>query len=61
MVKLFSIKEICDLCGVKRSTVLQWIDSDRLRAFKLGGGRLWRIREHDLRKFIDTSAKPAGE
>ncbi|MDW7759442.1 MAG: helix-turn-helix domain-containing protein [Acidobacteriota bacterium] len=47
------IKDVCSLLKVDRSTVIRWIDSGKLRAHKLGGGRLWRIRERDLRKFIN--------
>ena len=52
MENLYSIKEVCGILKVKRVLVSRLIHSGRLRAFKLGGGRLWRIRERDLRRFI---------
>jgi len=52
MEKIFTFNETCEYLRVKRRTALRWIYSGRLRAFKLGGGRLWRIRERDLREFV---------
>lgn len=52
MEKILTIKEACEYLRVKRRTALRWIYSGQLRAFKLGGGRLWRIREQDLQRFI---------
>ena len=52
METLYSVKEVCGILKIKRVLVSRLIRSDRLRAFKLGGGRLWRIRERDLRRFI---------
>jgi excisionase family DNA binding protein len=52
MEKIFTFNETCEYLRVKRRTALRWIYSGRLRAFKLGGGRLWWIRERDLRRFI---------
>ena len=52
MEKILTINDACEHLRVKRRTVLRWIYSGRLRAFKLGGGRLWRIHELDLRRFI---------
>jgi excisionase family DNA binding protein len=52
MSKLLTIKNICEIAGVTRGTVIAWIREGKLPAFKLGGGRLWRIRERDFQKFI---------
>ena len=49
---IYTLKETCQILKVTRSRVLRWIYSGQLKAFKLGGGRLWRIRERDLQKFI---------
>jgi excisionase family DNA binding protein len=49
---LMTIREATDFLKVSRGTTLHWIRTGRLRAFKLGGGRLWRIQERDLRRFI---------
>jgi excisionase family DNA binding protein len=59
MEKLYTVNEICEYLKIKRSITLRWIRAGRLRAFKLGGGRLWRIRERDLRDF--TKGGPDGQ
>jgi excisionase family DNA binding protein len=52
METLYSVKEVCGILKIKRVLVSRLIHSGRLRAFKLGGGRLWRIRERDLKRLI---------
>jgi len=52
MDKFLSVFEICGILKVKRGTVIRWIRTGRLRAFKPGGGRFWRIRKIDFQKFI---------
>ena len=52
MESFLTVKEICGILKVKRGTVIRWIRAGWLRAFKVGGGRLWRIRERDLREFV---------
>jgi excisionase family DNA binding protein len=53
MGKFLTVKTVCEILGVSRGTVIAWIRDGRLRAVKLGGGRLWRVRERDLRKFVE--------
>lgn len=52
MENLYSVKEICVILKVKRVLVLRLIHNGQLHAFRLGGGRLWRVRERDLSRFI---------
>ena len=52
MEELFTIKEVAGRLKVKRGVIVRWIAAGRLRAFKLGSGRLWRVRERDLKKFL---------
>ena len=53
MSKFFTVKELCETLQVTRKTVIHWIETGELRAFKLGSGkRLWRVREQDLKAFI---------
>ena len=52
MDRFLTVKEICGILRVKRGTAIRWIRAGKLRAFKVGGGRLWRIRERDLREFV---------
>ena len=50
--KCLTVIEVAEMMNVSRGTVIRWIKTGRLRAFKLGGGRLWRIRERDLKRLI---------
>jgi excisionase family DNA binding protein len=51
--KLYNIRAMRGILGAPRVTVIRWIREGRLRAFKLPGGRLWRVKESDLVKFIE--------
>jgi putative resolvase len=53
MEEFVKLREICESLGVSRRTVLRWIYEGRLKAVKLGGGRLWRVRESDLQRFVE--------
>ncbi len=65
MKKFLTVQEVQDLLEVSRGTIIAWIRTGRLRAFKVGGGRLWRIREADLKRFIrggsDVEANSAAD
>ena len=50
-VKLTS-KDIADYCQVSKSTVLEWIKSDRLKAFRLPSGH-YRIDKKDFKDFLE--------
>ena len=52
MDKLLTVSEVAERLKVERRTVIRWVLEGRLRGFKLGGGRFWRVRERDLKKFI---------
>ena len=52
MSKLLTVKEVCKISGVSRGTVISWICNGKLKAFKLGGGRLWRVWQKDLGQFL---------
>ena len=47
-----TVNEIAEKLRVERHTVIRWITNGKLRAFKPGGGRLWRIRQTDLQRFV---------
>jgi len=55
MDKFLTIKDVEGLMQVTRKTVLSWISAGKLKAFKPGGGRLWRIRARDLKHFVTNS------
>ena len=52
MEKMYSINEICKDLSVARRTVHNWIATNELRAFHLGGKRLTRVWEKDLLRFV---------
>jgi excisionase family DNA binding protein len=52
MDRFFSLAEISDILKINKRTLIRWIQNGKLKAFKLGGGRFWRIRERDLKTFL---------
>lgn len=47
-----TVNEASELLRCSRLTVCRWIKAKKLRAFKLAGGRPWRIARSDFEKFI---------
>jgi len=45
-------QDIAAYCQVSKSTVLEWIKSDRLKAFRLPSGH-YRIDKNDFREFLE--------
>ena len=52
MDKYLTVEDIEASLKVKRGTVIRWIRSGRLRAFKPGGGRFWRVARPDFQRFL---------
>ena len=50
--RMMSPHEVACQLEVPAATVRQWLRKGNLRGIKLGP-RLWRIREEDLRNFIE--------
>lgn len=48
--RLYTPEEAADTLRVKVRTVMEWLRQGKLRGVKLG--RLWRIKESDLKAFI---------
>ena len=48
--KLLSTPEAADYLGVCQHSIFRYIQSGRLRAFKIGE---WRTKQSDLEKFLD--------
>ncbi|MGB3978774.1 MAG: helix-turn-helix domain-containing protein [Tepidanaerobacteraceae bacterium] len=62
MQELLTVSEVAQLMKVTPQTVLRWIYTKRLKAYKAGGQ--WRIRPEDLQYFIaadTTGAVVEGE
>ncbi len=45
-----SLQEVCDYLGVKRHTVMRWIDQRGMPASKVG--KLWRFKTVDIDEWI---------
>ena len=54
MDSYLTIREVCGLLKVQRDTVFRWIRSGKLKAFKLGGGRFWRVARTDFQRFVKS-------
>ena len=48
---------IATYCQVSKSTVLEWIKSDQLKAFRLPSGH-YRIDKNDFREFLEKWNMP---
>lgn len=48
--KLYSAKEVIEILGVSRPTLLREINNGNLKAFK--AGRQWRITEEALNEYM---------
>ena len=54
--KLYTTKEAAELMGVSTRTIFRYMQPDyspQLKAVKIG--RAWRIKETDLKEFIEQS------
>jgi excisionase family DNA binding protein len=54
-----SVGFIAKHCGVSNTTVLRWINTGQLPAFKLPGGH-FRIEGTDFSRFLNRYNMPAG-
>lgn len=52
--KTHSVAEVAKMLEKTPETVRDWIAAGRLKAFKVGGVGLWRIRHDELIKFANT-------
>ena len=56
----YTVKEIAEMLKLAEVSVYELIKTKKLRAFKIGGTSArhhWRIRESDLKAFIDEAYK----
>jgi excisionase family DNA binding protein len=47
---MYSIEEVADMLNVNRNTVRRMLIRGELKGIKVG--RLWRIKEEDLKEFL---------
>jgi excisionase family DNA binding protein len=57
MERMYTIREICQTLGVTRRSVHYWIAKGELKAFHLGGKRITRVWEKDLRGFVKRTGR----
>ena len=50
--KIYTVEEIAEKLKVKNYTVREWLRTGQLKGFKMGG-RVWRVKESELKKFIN--------
>ena len=50
-LRIYTVKEVADLLKVSKMTVSRYIQSGKLKSCKLG--RMHRITDTDLRKFLE--------
>lgn len=55
-LKFYTVKEVSELMQVRIETVLRWIYSKKIKASKLPGSRVWRIREEDIETFMELGS-----
>lgn len=59
MSDYMTVNEISAELQCSRLTVTRWIKAKKLRAFKPGGGRVWRVRRADFQKFTKAGQRSA--
>jgi excisionase family DNA binding protein len=52
--KIYTTEQVAQLLQIHPLTVLKYISSGKLRAIKLG--RVYRIRESEIQKFLDRGS-----
>ena len=50
--KIYTVEEIAEKLRVRTYTVRGWLRDGVLKGFKMGG-RVWRVKESELQKFIN--------
>ncbi len=57
---MLTAEETAERLQVSSSTVKRWLRNGELAGFKLGG-KLWRVEEEELQKFIATSKNKTSD
>jgi excisionase family DNA binding protein len=53
-LKMYTLNEISELLKIGKKTLMRFIESGDLQAYKIG--KSWRISEKELEKFINSKA-----
>ncbi len=54
-IKLYTIEEVSDILKVTPRTIYTFIKNKNLQAVKIG--KYWRVKHHELEKFIERGTK----
>ena len=52
--QLLTTEEAAKRIGVKQTTVRTWLNKGLLEGTKVGGGKLWRVKEEAIEEFINN-------
>lgn len=50
MKEFYSIKEVAEILGFKERTVRMWVDTKKIKAYKIVGS--WRIKKDELQRLM---------
>ncbi len=59
--KYFNPETVAKMLDVSPTTIRAWLRSGTLKGMKLGGGKLWRIKESDVEEFLYKSQGNSSE
>lgn len=59
-LRFYTVNEVAEIMQVRVETVLRWIYAKKLKASKLPGSRLWRIKESDIEDFMTRGENVFG-
>ena len=51
-----SLQEVCDYLGVKRHTIMRWIEQRDMPASKVG--KLWRFKTAEIDEWVRSGVEP---
>ncbi len=60
-MKIYTTGQVSKLCQVATSTVNKWVDSGKLKAFRVPGSRHRRIAQKDLIRFLKANNFPLDQ
>ena len=53
-IKVYSLIQVAEIMGLTRQTIYNYVKAGKLKARKIG--KEYRIKEEDLKEFIDKGA-----
>lgn len=59
--QFYTVPEVARLFAVKRDTVLRWIVSERIHAFKPPGSNRWRIPDSEVKRVAQHMYTPENK